>query len=166
MTMKSDVKQQDKLDKFFAEENTWFPDNVGEKFLAVFFLIISGILLCIPNRIITFSDFREDIKMILIGYMFYSVGVSYMVMKYKSYLESYSTNRKRTSTKDLLKNMPIDRMQLWIYITKKKIKPCTIMTAIIIALKVTISLAAFKTIYPLDLLMALAFNLIVPILIA
>ena len=166
MTMKSDVKQQDKLDKFFAEENTWFPGNVGEIFLAIFFFIISGILLCIPNRIITFSDFHEDIKMILLGYMFYSVGVSYMVMKYKSYLESYSTNRKRTSTKDLLKNMPIDRMQLWIYITKKKIKPCTIMTAIIIALKVTISLAAFKTIYPLDLLMALVFNLIVPVLIA
>ena len=124
MSIKTDAKQQEKLDKFFAEENTWFPGNVGEKFLAVFFLIISGILLCIPNRIITFSDFREDIKMILIGYMFYSVGVSYMVMKYKSYLESYSTNRKRTSTKDLLKNMPIDRMQLWIYITKKKIKPC------------------------------------------
>ena len=111
-------------------------------------------------------DFREDIKMILIGYMFYSVGVSYMVMKYKSYLESYSTNRKRTATKDLLKNMPIDRMQLWIYITKKKIKLCTIMTAIIIVLRIIISLAAFKTIYPLDLLMALVFNLIVPVLIA
>ena len=166
MNIKTDVKQQERLDKFFAEENTWFPGNVGEKFLAVFFLIISGILLCIPNRIITFSDFHEDIKMILLGYMFYSVGVSYMVMKYKSYLESYSTNRKRTATKDLLKNMPIDRMQLWIYITKKKIKLCTIMTAIIIVLRITISLAAFKTIYPLDLLMALVFNLIVPVLIA
>ena len=166
MTIKTDAKQQEKLNKFFAEENTWFPDNVGEIFLAIFFLIISGILLCIQNRIITFSDFHEDIKMILIGYMFYSVGVSYMVMKYKSYMESYSTNRKRTAIKDLLKNMPIDRVQLWIYITKKKIKPCAIMTAIIIALKVTISLAAFKTIYPLDLLMALVFNLIVPVLIA
>lgn len=166
MNIKTDVKQQERLDKFFAEENTWFPSNVGEKFLAVFFLIISGILLCIQNRIIIFSDFHEDIKMILIGYMFYSVGVSYMVMKYKSYMESYSTNRKRTATKDLLKNMPIDRMQLWIYITKKKIKPCTIMTAIIIVLRITISLAAFKTIYPLDLLMALVFNLIVPVLIA
>lgn len=130
------------------------------------FLIISGILLCIPNRIVTLRDFREDIKMILLGYMFYSVGVSYMVMKYKSYMESYSTNRKRTATKDLLKNMPIDRMQLWIYITKKKIKLCTIMTAIIIVLRITISLAAFKTIYPLDLLMTLVFNLIVPVLIA
>lgn len=166
MNIKTDVKQQERLDKFFAEENTWFPGNVGEKFLAVFFLIISGILLCIPNRIITFSDFHEDIKMILLGYMFYSVGVSYMVMKYKSYMESYSTNRKRTATKDLLKNMPIDRMQLWIYITKKKIKLCTIMTAIIIVLRITISLAAFKTIYPLDLLMTLVFNLIVPVLIA
>ena len=62
--------------------------------------------------------------------------------------------------------MPIDRMQLWIYITKKKIKLCTIMTAIIIVLRITISLAAFKTIYPLDLLMTLVFNLIVPVLIA
>lgn len=166
MTIKSDVKQQDKLDKFFAEENTWFPDNVGEKFLAILFFILSGILLCIPNRIITFSDLHEDIKMILVGYMFYFLGVTYMVMKYKSYMEPYSTNRKRTATKDLLRNMPIDRMQLWIYITKKKIKPCAIMTVIIIALKVTISLIAFKTIYPLDLLMVLVFNLIVPVLIA
>lgn len=166
MIIKTDAKQQEKLDKFFAEENTWFPDNVGEKFLAILFFILSGILSCIPNRIITFSDFNEDWKMILIGYMLYFVGVSYMIMKYKSYMESYSTNRKRTSTKDLLKNMPIDRMQLWIYITKKKIKPCAIMTVIIIALKVTISLAAFKTIYPIDLLMALVFNLIVPVLIA
>lgn len=139
---------------------------MGEKFLAILFFILSGILLCIPNRIITFSDFNEDMKMILIGYMFYFVGVSYMIMKYKSYMESYSTNRKRTSTKELLKNMPIDRIQLWIYITKKKIKPCAIMTTIIIALKVTISLAALKTIYPLDLLMVLIFNLVVPIFIA
>lgn len=166
MTIKTDIKQQEKLDRFFAEENTWFPDNVGEKFLAILFFILSGILLCIPNRIITFSDFNEDMKMILIGYMFYFVGVSYMIMKYKSYMESYSTNRKRTSTKELLKNMPIDRIQLWIYITKKKIKPCAIMTTIIIALKVTISLAALKTIYPLDLLMVLIFNLVVPIFIA
>lgn len=166
MSIKIDAKQQEKLDKFFAEENTWFPDNVGEKFLAIFFLIISGILLCIPNRIITLSDYYEDIAVILMVYMLYFLGVTYMVMKYKSYLESYSTNRKRTATKDLLKNMPIDRVQLWIYITKKKIKPCAIMTAIIIVLKVTISLAAFKTIYPLDLLMVLVFNLIVPVLIA
>ena len=54
MNIKTDVKQQKRLDKFFAEENTWFPDNVGEKFLAIFFLIISGILLCIPNRIDTY----------------------------------------------------------------------------------------------------------------
>lgn len=166
MTIKTDTKQQEKLDKFFAEENTWFPDNVGEKFLAILFFILSGILLCIPNRIITFSDFHEEMTMILVGYMLYFLGVTYMVMKYKSYMESYSTNRKRTATKDLLKNMPIDRMQLWIYITKKKLKPCSIMTAIIIALKVTISLAAFKTIYPIDLLMVLVFNLIVPVLIA
>lgn len=166
MTIKSDIKQQDKLDKFFAEENTWFPGNVGEKFLAIFFFIISGILLCIPNRIITFSDLHEDMTMILVGYMLYFLGVTYMVMRYKSYLETYSTNRKRTSTKDLLKNMPIDRIQLWIYITRKKIKPCAIMTVIIILLKVTISLAALKTIYPLDLLMVLVFNLIVPVLIA
>lgn len=166
MTIKTDVKQQERLDKFFEEENTWFPDNVGEKFLAILFFILSGILLCVPNRIITLNDYYEDIKMILVGYMLYFLGVTYMVMKYKSYMESYSTNRKRMATKDLLKNMPIDCMQLWIYITKKKIKPCTIMTAIIIALKVTISLAAFKTIYPIDLLMALVFNLIVPVLIA
>lgn len=37
MSIKTDAKQQEKLDKFFAEENTWFPGNVGEKFLAVFF---------------------------------------------------------------------------------------------------------------------------------
>ena len=37
MNIKTDVKQQKRLDKFFAEENTWFPGNVGEKFLAVFF---------------------------------------------------------------------------------------------------------------------------------
>ncbi len=166
MTIKTDTIQQKKLDKFFTEENTWFPGNVGEKFLAVFFFIISGILSCIPNRIVTFRDFHEDMTMILVGYMLYFLGVTYMVMKYKSYMELYSTNRKRTATKDLLKNMPIDRMQLWIYITKKKIKPCAIMTAIIIALKVAISLAAFKTIYPLDLLMSLVFNLIVPVLIA
>ena len=46
MTIKTDIKQQEKLEKFFKEENTWFPDNVGEKFLAIFFFIISGILGC------------------------------------------------------------------------------------------------------------------------
>ena len=45
MTIKTDIKQQEKLEKFFKEENTWFSDNVGEKFLAIFFFIISGILL-------------------------------------------------------------------------------------------------------------------------
>lgn len=110
MTIKTDIKQQEKLEKFFKEENTWFSDNVGEKFLAIFFFIISGILACAPNKMIDFSDLNNDMKVVLIGYMFYLLGVTYMVMKYKSYQEPYSTNRKRITTKELLKNMPIDRM--------------------------------------------------------
>ncbi len=43
MTIKTDIKQQEKLEKFFKEENKWFSDTVGEKFLARFFFIISGI---------------------------------------------------------------------------------------------------------------------------
>lgn len=62
--------------------------------------------------------------------------------------------------------MPIDRMQLWIFITKKKIKPCAVMTAIIIAIRIIITLAAYRNIYLSDILMALVFNLIVPVLIA
>ena len=155
MTIKTDIKQQEKLEKFFKEENTWFPDNVGEKFLAIFFFIISGILACAPNKMIDFS---------LIGFMFYLLGVTYMVMKYKSYQEAYSTNRKRITTRELLKNMPIDRMQLWIFITKKKIKPCSVMTAIIIAIRIIITLAAYRNIYLSDILMVLVFNLIVPVL--
>jgi hypothetical protein len=89
-----------------------------------------------------------------------------MVMKYKSYQEAYSTNRKRITTKELLKNMPIDRMQLWIFITKKKIKPCAVMTVIIIAIRIIITLAAYRNIYLSDILMVLVFNLIVPVLIA
>ena len=161
-----DIKQQEKLEKFFKEENTWFPDNVGEKFLAIFFFIISGILACAPNKMIDFSDLNNDMKVVLIGYMFYLLGVTYMVMKYKSYQEAYSTNRKRITTRELLKNMPIDRMQLWIFITKKKIKPCAVMTAIIIAIRIIITLAAYRNIYLSDILMVLVFNLIVPVLIA
>ena len=56
MTIKTDIKQQEKLEKFFKEENTWFSDNVGEKFLAIFFFIISGILACAPNKMIDFSE--------------------------------------------------------------------------------------------------------------
>ena len=93
MTIKTDIKQQEKLEKFFKEENTWFPDNVGEKFLAIFFFIISGILACAHNKMIDFSDLNNDMKVVLIGYMFYILGVTYMVMKYKSYQEAYSTNR-------------------------------------------------------------------------
>ena len=139
MTIKTDIKQQEKLEKFFKEENTWFPDNVGEKFLAIFFFIISGILACAPNKMIDFSDLNNDMKVVLIGYMFYLLGVTYM---------------------------PIDRMQLWIFITKKKIKPCAVMTAIIIAIRIIITLAAYRNIYLSDILMALVFNLIVPVLIA
>lgn len=103
MTIITDIKQQEKLEKFFKEENTWFPDNVGEKFLAIFFFIISGILACAPNKMIDFSDLNNDMKVVLIGYMFYILGVTYMVMKYKSYQEAYSTNRKRITTRELLK---------------------------------------------------------------
>lgn len=115
---------------------------------------------------IDFSDLNNDMKVVLIGYMFYLLGVTYMVMKYKSYQESYSTNRKRITTKELLKNMPIDRMQLWIFITKKKIKPCAVMTVIIIAIRIIITLAAYRNIYLSDILMVLVFNLIVSVLIA
>ena len=153
MTIKTDIKQQEKLEKFFKEENTWFPDNVGEKFLAIFFFIISGILACAPNKMIDFSDLNNDMKVVLIGYMFYILGVTYMVMKYKSYQEAYSTNRKRITTRELLKN-----------ITKKKIKPCAVMTAIIIAIRIIITLAAYRNIYLSDILMVLVFNLIVPVL--
>ena len=49
MTIKTDIKQQEKLEKFFKEENTWFPHNVAENFLDIFFFIISGILSCAPK---------------------------------------------------------------------------------------------------------------------
>ena len=97
MTIITDIKQQEKLEKFFKEENTWFPDNVGEKFLAIFFFIISGILACAPNKMIDFSDLNNDMKVVLIGYMFYILGVTYMVMKYKSYQKK--NNNKRTAQK-------------------------------------------------------------------
>ena len=35
MTIKTDIKQQEKLEKFFKEENTWFSDNV-EKVSVIF----------------------------------------------------------------------------------------------------------------------------------
>ena len=166
MTIKTDIKQQEKLEKFFKEENTWFPDNVGEKFLAIFFFIISGILACAPNKMIDFSDLNNDMKVVLIGYMFYLLGVTYMVMKYKSYQEAYSTNRKKNNNKRTAEKHA-DRQDAAMDIhNKKKIKPCAVMTAIIIAIRIIITLAAYRNIYLSDILMALVFNLIVPVLIA
>lgn len=49
---------------------------------------------------------------------------------------------------------------------KKKIKPCAVMTVIIIAIRIIITLAAYRNIYLSDILMVLVFNLIVPVLIA
>ena len=47
MSIKTDAKQQEKLDKFFAEENTWFPGNVGEKFLEFFYVFRIELLLSV-----------------------------------------------------------------------------------------------------------------------
>ena len=156
---KTDEKQQERIEAFFKEETTFFPNHVMLKFMAGFLVAVSSLLNIIP--ILEYDD--GDIRVSFIGCMLFVMGINFYASKYANFTEPLT--KKVMSMAELTKYLPVNRMQLIIFRIKKILKPCVITTIIVIAFRLLISFGTHGTATVWDVLMPLGLMVVWPIVI-
>ncbi|MBR3516816.1 MAG: hypothetical protein IKO10_10925 [Lachnospiraceae bacterium] len=155
---KPDEKQQQILEDFFLEETTYFPNHVLLKFLAYFLMSIGSILMLIP-----YGEIREDKSVLGITAMLFVMGTYFYATQYATYTETLWN--KVVQVKELVKYLPVERMQITIFRIRKVLKPCLIYTFVVLALKCGIYYGAYGNIGAIDLLIPVLGMVVYPVVI-
>lgn len=153
-----DVKQQEMLEEFFREESTYFPNHVMQKFVAYFLMSIGAVLMMIP-----YGEVREDKAILGITVMLYAMGSFFYATQYATYTETLL--KKVVPVKELVRYLPVERMQITIFRIRKVLKPCLIYTVVVLALKCGISYAEYGNISGMDILIPVAGMVVYPVLV-
>ena len=156
---KTDEKQQELLEKFFAEENTWFPDNVLHPVLAGIFFFIAVVQLLFP-----YLSLEGDTSIISFHFLTYTWGCYFLILKYTTYTELKDGRKKTKRVYDLLRFFPIDTIQLSVFCFRKLIKPCLYMTIPVVAFRNVVSYAVYGRLSVWDLVIPVGICLLWPIL--
>ncbi len=155
---KPDEKQQQILEDFFREETTYFPNHVLLKFMAYFLMSIGSILMLIP-----YGEIREDKSILGITAVLFMMGTYFYATQYATYTETLQN--KVVQVKELVKYLPVERMQITIFRIRKVLKPCLIYTFIVLALKCGIYYGAYGSIGAIDLLIPVLGMVVYPVVI-
>ena len=155
-----DKKQQKKLDEFYKEETTWFPEHVVNNFVMCLFVGISIILLVIPTAAL---DGKNDIKaFVVIPWLLYNTGILTYLSKFTIYRDKINQSK---SIYELIKYLPISYKQIVLYKQKKLLARFFIINVIIIVLKNVISIAVYRKISIFDIVIPIALGLIFPMVV-
>ena len=154
---KIDYDQQDKLEAFFKEQETWFPNYVLNKFLGIFFIGMSLILILFPYY--SFEGDKSFIKCLVMMYAMYNYGIYFLVAKYTTYVEQ---GKNRRSIMELVKYLPVEKIQLTYFKGRKIFKPCIFLTAAIVCLHIIISFGCYGTVSVWDILLPVVFCFLFP----
>lgn len=156
---KEDKIQQEKIAAFFKEETTYFPNHVLNKAAACILVSISSILLIIP-----FAEYENDMRMVIVnGFMLYAMGMFFYGAKYASYTEPLT--KKVFSIFRLTRYLPVSRTQLIIFRIKKVLKPCLIVTAVVVGIRCLFSVAVSGGVSIWDFLLPAAFMIGLPVIV-
>ena len=153
---KIDWDQQGILDKFFKEEISWFANNVLDKFIAAFFIGVSLILLCFPYEALK----GESKSVIITMNSFYLYGIFFIQNKYATYTE---TGKTRKTIYELVKYLPVTKVQLCFFRIRKIFKVCLGVTLFVVAVKVVTSMALYGSFSVFDVIIPVLMQLILPI---
>lgn len=153
---KTDFKQQELIEKFYKEETTWCPEHVGYQLLAALFIGISILLGAVPYQV---WNFPEDYSVCLIWIMLYTLGVVYYMQKYTNYTEG----RKIRSVYNVLRYLPVSAGQLQIYIMKKIVRLCAILTVFIVCCQTGIAVTFMHAFSIGNIFLPLGVNFCLPV---
>lgn len=155
--MRTDLKQQELLQRFFKEETTWCPEHVGYQAAAVILIGISMILDIMPYQV---WDFPEDSLVYSMWIMLYLMGVTFYMQRYSNYTEVGKTK----AVYDILRYLPVSHRQFQIYIMKKIIKLCGWLTVIAVCCQTVFAIAFMHNFSAGNVLLPIAVNFILPVL--
>ena len=153
---KEDKKQQEKLEAFFREETTYFPDHVLLNFVAGFLTFVSFLLTVIPC--LEYDD--GYLKIAIYGCVLFAIGMFTYASKYASFTEPLT--KKVMNIAELTKYLPVSRWQLTIFRIKKILKPCIITTVVVITIRLLISFGVHGTATVWDVLLPLLLMVVWP----
>ena len=156
---KLDQKQQEKIEAFFKEEDTYFPDHVLSNTVAILLLIVATMITIMPC--LSYED--GDMTISIYGFMMFALGIYLYSGKYVAFTEPLT--RKVVSISDLTKYLPVNKKQFALFRIRKILKPCLIGTGITIVLRVIISLGFYGSIDILDFLLPFVLMIVWPVLI-
>ncbi len=154
--MKADLKQQELLDKFYKEETTWCPEHVGYHLVSAIWIGISMLSSVMPYQV---WKFPEDKSVCLIWSMLYVMGVLYYMQKYTSYTEG----RKAKSVYDVIRYLPVGAGQIRIYIMRKVIRLCAILTVVVICCQTVFAAIFMHTFSVMNVLLPLGIHFLLPV---
>lgn len=123
--MKIDREQQKRLEGFFKEEVTWFPNNVLHGLLAGIMFFIAGIAMLFPYYAIEVES-KSDLMFNFFMIMVACWGFYFVNMKYKNFTELENGKNVNHRVYDIIKQMPVDRIQYCMFCTGKILKYCFI----------------------------------------
>ena len=138
-TFKADEKQQKILADFFKEETSYFPNHVLLTYLACLLVGISMILLTPPMAV-----WEGEKILSLYSIFLYCFGMSAYSARYASYSEPLM--KKQVSVTSLLRYVPVEKDQLMIFRIRKILKPCVILTLIVLLFRIAVSLGVYGSI--------------------
>ena len=153
---KPDTEQQQILEDFFREETTYFPNHVLQKYVAYLLMSVAAMGMLIP-----YEELKEDKGILGLMAVIFAYGTFFYGTMYAAYTESLL--KKVVSVKELVKYLPVERMQITIFRIRKISKPCLIYTFAVIALKCAISYGAFGSISGMDILIPVAGMVVYPV---
>lgn len=152
-----DKKQQKKLDEFYKEETTWYPEHIGNNFLMCIFIGISISILVIPTVAL---DGKYDIKAFVVTpWLLYNAGILTYLSKFTTYRDKINQSK---SIYELIKYLPISYEQIVLYKLKKLLSRFLLINVIIIVIKNVISIAAYRKISIFDIIIPIALGLVFP----
>lgn len=154
---KTDLKQQELIGKFYKEETTWCPEHVGYQLVSAICIGISLLLCVMPYQV---WEFPDDNSVCFTWVMLYLLGVVYYMQKYTDYTEG----RKTRSLYDVLKYLPVSAEQMQIYIMRKIVRLCVILTIVVLCCQTVFTVAFMHTFSVINILLPVGVNLILPVM--
>jgi hypothetical protein len=152
--IKYDERQQAALERFFKEETTWFPEHVAANMVMCILGGVSIILLLFPTGGL---DGREDIvPMVLIPIMLYNGGLAAYGSKF--------TGAGQVRLWEILRYLPVTRVQLALFKMRRVWRICLPLTAVILVFRNLFSIAFYHGLSLYDFIIPLAGMLLLPML--
>ena len=148
-----DKKQQLLLEQFFKEFTTWCPEHVGYHIIAIVLVCITMIMWIMPAQL-----YEGDYSILL-----NILGMELMaLLLYQQEFAVYMEKGKERRIGEVLRYLPVSRLQLFWFKCKKLFRICAWMTGIALFCQITLSVSFLHGLIWENFAMPLVCNMLIP----